>query len=150
MRERQTWAHYGVECLIINERGYPLGENGQYSLFARVRRAVHMPCLHAHPLRHTWATNFRLFYCGDLLDLRERGGWANLSMVRRYAHIRPDSERSPLDMFRAANTQPKTANYRTESGVQNAWVSYSLSHGGAQHEFKTHKKAADSGRKVKS
>ena len=107
-----------MECLIINERGYPLGENGLYSLFARVRRAIKVPRIHAHLLRHTWATNFRRFDCGDLLDRQERGGWADLTMVRRYAHIRPDSERSPLDMLRAANTQSKAANYRTESGLQ--------------------------------
>jgi integrase/recombinase XerC/integrase/recombinase XerD len=121
-RERNKWAREEVECLIVSERGQALGPNGLYSLFARLRRSVRIPRLHAHLLRHTWATNFRRFDCGDLLDLQERGGWADLGMVRRYAHIRPDSERqrerSPLDMLRAANTQAKVPNYRGKSDVQ--------------------------------
>jgi site-specific recombinase XerD len=31
VREREGWARDGVECLIINERGHPLGENGLYT-----------------------------------------------------------------------------------------------------------------------
>ena len=42
-----------------------------------------------HSNRHTFAS--RLAMAGvDLLTLKELGGWKQLSMVQRYAHLRPD------------------------------------------------------------
>jgi integrase len=113
-RERQSVVQPGVATAIVSEDGTPLTENGAHSLFARLKRAMGTPRLHPHLLRHTWATNYRRFGCGDLLDLQQRGGWSDLAMVRRYAHIRPEAERqreqAPLDRMRTANTPEKAAN----------------------------------------
>lgn len=46
------------------------------------------------------ATRYRRVGAGDLLDLKEEGGWSDLRMVERYTHGRPREERrrapSPL------------------------------------------------------
>ncbi len=49
----------------------------------------------AHRARHTWATNFRRFHAGDLLDLQEEGGWSprSLAMLRKYSHAKTPEER---------------------------------------------------------
>lgn len=51
--------------------------------------------------RHTWATNFRKYGSGDLLDLKQQGGWRDDKMLLRYSHQPPLSERrrgpSPMD-----------------------------------------------------
>src|SRR5260370_41085035 len=105
--------------LIVTDEGSPLTESGAHSLFARLKRVSGTPRLHPHLLRHTWATNYRRFGCGDLLDLQQRGGWRDLAMVRRYAHIRPDAarqgEHAPWDRMRVANSTGRTPNPKLQN-----------------------------------
>lgn len=43
-----------------------------------------------HDLRHTWAT--RLMQAGvPLHALMELGGWQDIAMVRKYAHLAPET-----------------------------------------------------------
>jgi integrase len=117
-KERRNPVLDSVETLIVTDEGVSLTENGAHSLFARLKRAIRVPRLHPHLLRHTWATNYRRFDCGDLLDLQQRGGWSDLAMVRRYAHIRREAERqreqAPLDRMRTANTPERAANQQLQ------------------------------------
>jgi site-specific recombinase XerD len=118
-RERQNIVRPDVQTLIVTDDGSPLTESGAHSLFARLKRVSGNRRLHPHLLRHTWATNYRRFGCGDLLDLQQRGGWRDLAMVRRYAHIRPEAERqreqAPLDRMRASNTPERVANQHLQT-----------------------------------
>ena len=122
-KARQRIVQDGIEELIVTDEGTPMTESGAHSMFIRLRAQAKIRRLHAHLLRHTWATNYRRFGCGDLLDLQERGGWVDLAMVRRDSKIRPEAERqmeqAPLDRMRAANSGFKVADYTSKKRMQN-------------------------------
>jgi hypothetical protein len=45
-----------------------------------------VPRIHAHLCRHTYATNFLNYKCGDVFRLQQILGHTTLEMVRRYVH----------------------------------------------------------------
>lgn len=70
-------------------------ENSLGKLFERLGEKAGVPRLHAHLLRHTWATNF-MRDGGDLLQLKRQGGWRRWEMVERYSHVVPIKDRKTL------------------------------------------------------
>lgn len=85
-------------------------------------RAAGLVGVSIHCLRHSWASRLAES-SGDLLLLKELGGWSSLSMVQRYAHLREgrgaeairkmlaDRERalSPATSPRRAAGRPRSA-----------------------------------------
>ena len=74
-----------------------------------------MPRLHAHLLRHTFATNYLVKEVGDPLRLQQILGHTSLEMVRHYAAMASvqqnllERRASPMDRFGAAHGGPRHA-----------------------------------------
>lgn len=54
-----------------------------------------------------WATNFRRFRVGDLLDPQDEGGWSapSLSMLRKYSHAKTPEEHGRVTPLAAMLTR---------------------------------------------
>jgi integrase len=67
-----------------------------------------------HTLRHTWAS--RLVMEGvDLLTVKELGGWKDLAMVQRYAHLAPEHRRAAVEKLVKRKARESSG---TESGTE--------------------------------
>ena len=91
----------GTDRLFLGLGGAPMTIGGMGQIFRRIQRRSGVRGFMAHVCRHTWATNFRKYGSGDLLDLKQQGGWHDDKMLQRYSHQLPLSERrrgpSPMD-----------------------------------------------------
>lgn len=100
-REENERLASGTERLFLGVSGLPMTTRGMSQIFSRIRRRSGVRGFKAHVCRHTWATNFRRRESGDLLDLKQQGGWRDDKMLQRYSHRLPLSERrrgpSPMD-----------------------------------------------------
>lgn len=75
-----------VNNILLAQDGGPLTNDAAKSLLARASVMAGVKRLHAHLLRHTFATNY-LLNGGDLLTLQRLLGHSTLEMVQRYAHV---------------------------------------------------------------
>ena len=97
-------SHNGVSSFFLTIDGYPLSPEAIKSYFKRLSKAVGIPRLHPHLLRHTYATSF-LLNGGDVFLLKQNLGHSTLIMVQNYLHIAStraairSQEFSPLDRF---------------------------------------------------
>ena len=66
--------------------GRPLRPNAVKLLLKRWGKKAGVERLHAHLCRHTYATNFLNYNCGDVFRLQQILGHTTLEMVRRYVH----------------------------------------------------------------
>ena len=66
--------------------GKPLCPNAIKLLLKRWGKKAGVERLHAHLCRHTYATNFLNYKCGDVFRLQQILGHSTLEMVRRYVH----------------------------------------------------------------
>ena len=57
------------DYLFLTLDGKPIQPNGVKLLFAHWGKKAGIPRLHAHLLRHTFATNFLVYKCGDVFRL---------------------------------------------------------------------------------
>jgi len=79
-----------------------------------VKRAV-LPRLHAHLLRHTFATNYLVKEVGDPLRLQQILGHTSLEMVRHYVAMASvqtnllERRASPMDRFGGEQGRPRHA-----------------------------------------
>lgn len=100
-REESERLATGTDRLFLGLSGLPMTTRGMGQIFSRIRRRSGVRGFKAHVCRHTWATNFRRRESGDLLDLKQQGGWHDDKMLQRYSHQLPLSERrrgpSPMD-----------------------------------------------------
>lgn len=72
--------------VFLTLEGKPLTDNSLRLLFTRLKIRTGIKRLHAHLLRHTFATMY-LRNGGDLISLQKILGHASLDMVRRYSHL---------------------------------------------------------------
>lgn len=72
--------------LFLTVDGKKLGSNAIKLLLSRWGKRAEVPRLHAHLCRHTFATNFLIYNCGDVFRLQQILGHTTLEMVRRYVH----------------------------------------------------------------
>jgi len=72
--------------VFLTSEGKPLGDNSLKLFFTRLKVRTGIKRLHAHLLRHTFATYY-LRNGGDLLSLQKILGHTSLEMVRVYAHL---------------------------------------------------------------
>lgn len=74
------------DYLFLTLDGKRLRPNAVKLLLKRWGRRAGVPRLHAHLCRHTYATNFLDYKCGDVFRLQQILGHTTLEMVRRYVH----------------------------------------------------------------
>ncbi len=79
-------AHAGIDAFFLTQDGYPLATVGVKSMMVRLAKTAGIPRLHAHLLRHTYATSF-LLNGGDVFLLKQNLGHSTLTMVEHYRHI---------------------------------------------------------------
>jgi integrase/recombinase XerC/integrase/recombinase XerD len=72
--------------LFLTLDGKPLRGNAVELLIKRWGKRAGVPRLHAHLCRHTFATNYLIYNCGDVFRLQQILGHSSLEMVRRYVH----------------------------------------------------------------
>ena len=72
--------------LFLTLDGKPLKANAVKLLINRWGKKAGVPKLHTHLCRHTFATNFLIYNCGDVFRLQQMLGHTSLEMVRRYVH----------------------------------------------------------------
>jgi integrase len=79
--------------LFTTRSGSPFTENGLYQVLHRLKVATGIKALCPHALRHYWAEHFE----GDLLELKQEGGWNSWKLVERYRKpTRPTRRKSTL------------------------------------------------------
>ena len=95
-------AEDAVDTFFLSKDGNSLKPDGFRSLVNRLSKAAGVSRLHAHLMRHTYATRF-LLNGGNVFLLQMNLGHTSLAMVRRYVHIASrmaalfSQEFSPLD-----------------------------------------------------
>jgi integrase/recombinase XerC/integrase/recombinase XerD len=72
--------------LFLTLDGKKLEPNAIKLLLKRWGKKVGVPRLHAHLCRHTYATDFLIYNCGDVFRLQQILGHTTLDMVRKYVH----------------------------------------------------------------
>ncbi len=79
-------ANGGSGNLFLTLGGEPLTSNAIRLILKRWRGKAGVPRPHAHLCRHTYATDFLLYECGDVFRLKQNLGHSSLEMVNRYVH----------------------------------------------------------------
>jgi site-specific recombinase XerD len=74
------------DYLFLTTDGEKLEYNAIRLMFKRWGKKAGVPRLHPHLCRHTYATNYLLYQCGDVFRLQQTLGHSSLEMVRRYVH----------------------------------------------------------------
>ena len=72
--------------LFLTLDGKKLVPNAIKLLLKRWGKKAGVPRLHAHLCRHTYATDFLIYNCGDVFRLQQILGHTTLEMVRKYVH----------------------------------------------------------------
>jgi len=76
----------GNDRILVSRTGRPLTNNGLSLFFARLKIRTGIPRLHAHLLRHTFATRY-LLGGGNALALKQLLGHSSFKMTDNYVHI---------------------------------------------------------------
>jgi len=115
-------AHAGVDAFFLTLDGYPLTETALKSLMVRLAKASGITRLHAHLLRHTYATRF-LLNGGDVFLLKQNLGHSTLDMVEVYRHIASREAAvlsetfSPLDRMNVKELRRQRGNHNGSYGA---------------------------------
>jgi integrase/recombinase XerC/integrase/recombinase XerD len=72
--------------LFLSIRGTPLTPQGIIQMFNRLKKQADIPRLHAHLLRHSFATNY-LIQGGDVYALSRILGHSEIKVTEKYIHI---------------------------------------------------------------
>lgn len=96
---------------VFTYRGKPVKKANRDGFVAAKKKAG-VPWLRWHDLRHTWAS-WHAMAGTPLMVLKDLGGWSDLSMVMRYAHLAPDY----MDGF-AENSVQKVLQGQTDKIVK--------------------------------
>ena len=94
-----------TDRLFIKGDMEPISDETIRLMFKKQRFRTNIPRLHAHLLRHTFATRY-LENGGDMYNLETILGHTSLEMVKRYVHSIPSkivpafTKYSPLDNLR--------------------------------------------------
>jgi energy-coupling factor transporter ATP-binding protein EcfA2 len=72
--------------LFISNKGEAMTDTSVCQMFRRVRTRLNIPRLHAHLLRHTFATNFLLAGLGDIYQLAQLLGHEDIKTTLIYLH----------------------------------------------------------------
>ena len=83
---RPELSNGGPNTLFLTLDGTPLSTNAIKLILRRWGKKAGVSRLHAHLCRHTYATNYLLYECGDVFRLKQNLGHSTLEMVNRYVH----------------------------------------------------------------
>lgn len=92
-------------CMFLTNAGNSITTTCIDRLFKTLKSSLSIPRIHAHLLRHTYATNY-LMNGGDITDLMELLGHSDIETVLIYLHIAKNhcinnfAKYSPLDQLR--------------------------------------------------
>lgn len=98
---------------VFTYRGKPVRKANRDGFQSAISEAG-VPWLRWHDLRHTWAS-WHVMAGTPLAVLKELGGWADLKMVMRYAHLSPDFAEGY-----AENVVQKVLHYQTPEAPKEA------------------------------
>ena len=121
---RQEPIHPMVDNLFLAREGQPLSSNAIKLMFERLSHRSGVERLHAHLLRHTFATNY-LINGGDVFSLQQILGHTTLEMVRHYvtlasAHVTIQHRRfSPMDYLALQGLQGRNGSRFTPGASSN-------------------------------
>lgn len=87
---------------VFSYRGKPIGKATNHAWHKATARAG-IPEFHWHDLRHTWAS-WHVMSGTPLEVLMELGGWSDLRMVMRYAHLSPGHVARFADSLRPSDS----------------------------------------------
>ena len=74
------------EYIFITQSGSPLSQTAVVQVFRRLKKRLNISRLHAHLLRHTFATNFLLANLGDVYQLAQLLGHDDIKTTQIYLH----------------------------------------------------------------
>jgi len=138
-------AHAGIDSFFLTLDGYALTVTAIKSLMVRLGKASGITRLHAHLLRHTYATRF-LLNGGDVFLLKQNLGHSTLAMVEVYRHIASREAAllsepfSPLDRMNLKEMRRQQWNHNGSEGVYpNAGFRRGNSHNGGNGSGKAAK-----------
>ncbi|WP_105619982.1 tyrosine-type recombinase/integrase [Vallitalea okinawensis] len=98
----RSMSEYPTSRLFLNRDRSPFTDSAFKSMMARMKKKSGIKRLHAHMLRHTFATYY-LMNDGDIISLQMILGHTTSEMTRKYLHlasaytINRHKERSPVD-----------------------------------------------------
>ena len=107
--------------VFLTLEGQPISDNAIRLIVRRLARKSGIKRLHAHLLRHTFATKY-LMNGGDVFSLQQILGHTTLEMVKRYvtlasAHVRVQHRRfSPVDRMNGNNLKALRGNHKRGNG----------------------------------
>jgi integrase/recombinase XerC/integrase/recombinase XerD len=94
-----------TDRLFVKKTGNQLTQSAVVQIFRKLKKRLDMPRVHAHLLRHTFATNFLLAGLGDVYQLAQLLGHETVSTTETYLHaanyykmIRDGNARTYWDM----------------------------------------------------
>lgn len=103
--------------LFLSVDGYALGNSGVHQIIRRLRKRSHIPRLHAHLFRHTFAVRY-LLQGGDIASLQEILGHDDITTTRMYLHLTKDqivAQHRKFDPIDAIELEPRRFSKRRES-----------------------------------
>jgi integrase len=92
---------------VFTYQGQPIGQHNTKAWKKALGRAG-IKDFRWHDLRHTWAS-WHIQAGTDLEQLRQLGGWSNLEMVLKYAHLNPKHLASAADNIGTILTQSEVS-----------------------------------------
>lgn len=104
-----AWRHYHRTTPITTGRYAAARGDG-------VHRVYHAD-ITPHACRHTWAS-WHYAQHKDLLRLKHDGGWEEVSMVERYAHLVPDGMAAEITAWLAGGADEMTVSHQTDTTHQ--------------------------------
>ena len=103
------------QYLFLGSAGHPLTPSSIETMMKRAGQAAGVPRLHAHLLRHSFATTYLVKEVGDPLRLQQILGHTSLEMVRHYVAMASvqqnllERRASPMDRFGVEQGGPRHA-----------------------------------------
>ncbi len=110
----------GNETFFLTIDGYPMTQDAIKSVIKRLANSSGVPRLHAHLLRHSYATMF-LLNGGDVFLLKHNLGHTTLAMVQNYVHVAAQTAAvrsqgfSPLDRLNVKDNRRFSHGFNHES-----------------------------------
>jgi integrase/recombinase XerC/integrase/recombinase XerD len=118
-REQFVFQEEQILNLFVSSSGRSMTVNALQQLVNRAAVRAEIPRVHAHLLRHTFATNYLVREVGDPVRLQQILGHTSLEMVRRYvahANIQQsliERRASPMDLI-VQDAQPELRSRRRQ------------------------------------